>query len=85
MSTAGTPTSIPDFPELLKFESTPEMEASEIYKQIRPEVERIMNAVVVEDFVQSAGFSRYERDKSRTLNLFSDSHLAKGESRKAKG
>jgi len=36
------------FPELLKFESTPEMEASEIYAEIRPEVERIMNAVVVE-------------------------------------
>ena len=36
------------FPELLKFESTPEMEASELYKQIRPEVERVMNAVVVE-------------------------------------
>ncbi len=41
------------FPELLKFESTPEMEASELYKQIRPEVEKILNAVVV----QNAGFS----------------------------
>ena len=37
------------FPELLKFESTAEMEASELYRKIRPEVERIMNAVVVED------------------------------------
>ncbi|MBK6750014.1 MAG: hypothetical protein KA956_11870 [Pyrinomonadaceae bacterium] len=37
------------FPELLKFESTREMEASELYKQIRPEVEQILNAVVVED------------------------------------
>lgn len=36
------------FPELLKFESTPEMEASELYANIRPEVERIMNAVVWE-------------------------------------
>src|SRR5438445_744938 len=36
------------FSELLKFESTPEMEASELYKSIRPELERIMNAVVVE-------------------------------------
>ena len=36
------------FPELLKFDSTPEMEASELYKKIKPEVERIMNAVVVE-------------------------------------
>ena len=37
------------FPELLKFESTAEMEASELYREIRPEVERIMNAVIVED------------------------------------
>ncbi|MGB5013706.1 MAG: endonuclease/exonuclease/phosphatase family protein [Pyrinomonadaceae bacterium] len=37
------------FPELLKFESTREMEASELYKQIRPEVEQILNAVVAED------------------------------------
>ncbi len=36
------------FPALLKFDSTPEMEASELYKQVRTEVERIMNAVVVE-------------------------------------
>lgn len=38
------------FPELLKFESTPEMEASALYQQIRPEVERILNTVVCEDF-----------------------------------
>lgn len=56
------------FSELLKFQSTPETEASELYKKIEPEVERIMNAVVVEDLVQSAGFSPYERDESRTLN-----------------
>ena len=37
------------FPELLKFESTPEMEASQLYAEIRPEVERVMNAVVVEE------------------------------------
>lgn len=55
------------FPELLKFGSTPEMEASEIWKKIRPEVERILKAVLV----QSAGFSPYERDRSRTLNSIS--------------
>ena len=38
------------FPELQKFESTPEMESSALFKEIRPEVERIMNAVVVEHF-----------------------------------
>jgi hypothetical protein len=36
------------FSELLKFESTPEMEASEIYRSVKPDVERIMSAVVVE-------------------------------------
>jgi endonuclease/exonuclease/phosphatase family metal-dependent hydrolase len=36
------------FPELLKFESTREMEASELYEKIKPEVEAILNAVVVE-------------------------------------
>ena len=37
------------FPELLKFESTPEMEASELYREIWLEVERILNAVVYEE------------------------------------
>lgn len=37
------------FPELLKFESTAELEASPIYEKIRPEVERILNTVVRED------------------------------------
>ncbi len=37
------------FPELLKFESTPEMEASELYARIRPEVESVLNAVVVSE------------------------------------
>ncbi|MEP7148960.1 MAG: endonuclease/exonuclease/phosphatase family protein [Acidobacteriota bacterium] len=36
------------FPALLKFESTPEMEASELYARIRPQVEQILNAVVSE-------------------------------------
>ena len=37
------------FPELLKFDSTPEMEASELWKEIRVEAERVLNAVVVEN------------------------------------
>ena len=40
------------FAELLKFESTPEMEASEIYKDIWREVNRIMTSIVVEDFAE---------------------------------
>lgn len=42
------------FSELLKFESTPEMEASYVYKLIKSDVERIMNAVVVGQSEHSA-------------------------------
>ncbi len=45
------------FPELLKFESTPEMEGSEMYTRIRPEVERILNAVVSEPRAVATGLS----------------------------
>ena len=41
------------FPALLKFESTMEMEASALYREIRPEVERILNSVVQEDFAEN--------------------------------
>ncbi|MEP7213151.1 MAG: endonuclease/exonuclease/phosphatase family protein [Acidobacteriota bacterium] len=42
------------FPDLLKFESTEDMEASAIYQTIKPEVDQILNAVVREDFSPSA-------------------------------
>lgn len=42
------------FPELLNFESTREMEASELYREIRGDVERILDAVVVENFAECA-------------------------------
>ncbi len=45
------------FPKLLKFESTPEMEGSELYAEIRPEVERILNAVVSEPRAVATGLS----------------------------
>jgi endonuclease/exonuclease/phosphatase family metal-dependent hydrolase len=38
------------FPELLQFESIEETEKSEVYQRIRNDVERILNAVVVENF-----------------------------------
>jgi endonuclease/exonuclease/phosphatase family metal-dependent hydrolase len=38
------------FPELLRFESTREMEASELYREIRYKVEKILGAVVIENF-----------------------------------
>ncbi len=40
------------FPELLEFHSTREMEASELYRRIRPEVERVLDAVVVEHMAE---------------------------------
>ena len=51
------------FPELLKFESTREMEASELWKEIRSDAETVLNAVVVEEFAETS-----ERDGSPTLN-----------------
>ncbi len=40
------------FPELLKFESTQEMEASDLYPKIQPEVDRILNSIVGEEFTE---------------------------------
>lgn len=37
------------FPELLKFESTKAMEASRVYREIGPHVDRVLNAVVKEE------------------------------------
>jgi endonuclease/exonuclease/phosphatase family metal-dependent hydrolase len=54
------------FPELLKFESTAEMEASDLWNEIRPEAERALNAVVVEEFA-----SEHLRDESLALNTIS--------------
>jgi endonuclease/exonuclease/phosphatase family metal-dependent hydrolase len=41
------------FAELLTFESTPELYASSIWKEIREEAERVLNAVVVEEFADT--------------------------------
>ena len=38
----------PYFPELLKFDSTAELESSPVYQKIREQAERVLNAVVVE-------------------------------------
>lgn len=44
----------PHFPALTKFRSTPELFGSELYAQLRPEIERVMNGVVVEDHTDGA-------------------------------
>lgn len=48
------------FSELLKFESTPEMEASDVYKPIKTDVERIMSAVVSEPPASAGGQLRHD-------------------------
>src|SRR4051812_22666632 len=55
------------FPELLKFESTPEMEASDLYTKIKPEVERLLNAVVVAQ--RSKPNSRTDSVKTLAWNI----------------
>ncbi len=53
------------FPELLKFESTPELEASTRYREIKADVERILNAVVIESFAPPQNpKSRFPNPKS---------------------
>lgn len=42
------------FPELLKFDSIYAAENSELYQKIKPDVERILNAVVQEDFAEKS-------------------------------
>jgi hypothetical protein len=44
------------FPELLKFESFEETERSAVYQKIKPTVERILNAVVQENFAENSKF-----------------------------
>jgi len=52
------------FPELLKFESTPELEASALYTRIKPEVDRILNAIVLFEPHASTGDSVCRPDGS---------------------
>lgn len=61
------------FPELLMFESTREMEDSALYREIRPEVERILNAVVQENFAE-AGVSDAADEDERTAPALPGHH-----------
>ncbi|MEQ1763152.1 MAG: endonuclease/exonuclease/phosphatase family protein [Pyrinomonadaceae bacterium] len=51
-------------PELLKFESTPDLEASELWGKIRDEAESILNAVVVENLSEPGAIATGSRDTS---------------------
>lgn len=52
------------FPELLKFETTAEMESSAVFQKIKPEADRIMNAVVGENFADD---SKYQPSSIRAV------------------
>lgn len=57
------------FPELLRFESIEEVEASSLYPEIKDEVERIMNAVVVEEFSNGHANGSAEHVRALAWNL----------------
>jgi len=48
------------FPELLKFDSIEETQKSDVYRVIKDRVERILNAVVQEDFAPAGGHQNTE-------------------------
>jgi endonuclease/exonuclease/phosphatase family metal-dependent hydrolase len=56
------------FPELLKFDSTKELEKSAVYQEIKPEVERILSAVAQEDFAARA-FEKAETVRALAWNI----------------
>ena len=66
------------FPELLAFESTPELEASDLYRKIKAEVERILNSVVQENLSEpgtaGTGFLKDEGRGMRDENSDSTLH-----------
>lgn len=63
------------FPELLKFESIVEAERSAVYERIRPEVERILNAVVREDLAGPTDAGRDPAVRAAAWNLERGTHL----------
>lgn len=56
------------FPELLKFDSTKELEKSAVYQEIKPDVERILNAVLQENFAPQA-FKKTETVHALAWNI----------------
>ena len=57
------------FPELLKIESTAELEKSAVYQKIKPEVERILNAVVVENFAPAENLEKSKIVRALAWNV----------------
>lgn len=50
-----------NFTELARFRSTPELHRSELYAKLAPEIDRVMNAVVVEEYAEPAQASNAVR------------------------
>lgn len=47
----------PYFSELVRFRSSRQLEKSELFEKLKPQIERILQSVVVENFSPQAGFS----------------------------
>lgn len=80
VSPAQTPAALdhdlePAFPELLEFDSTPRLEKSAAYQKIKPQVERILNAVVLEDFAPAA-FEKSDTVRAAAWNIERGSRFA---------
>jgi endonuclease/exonuclease/phosphatase family metal-dependent hydrolase len=56
------------FPALLEFDSTREVEKSTVYQKIRPTVERILNAVVLENFAPES-FEKKDAVRALAWNI----------------
>ncbi len=63
------------FPELLKYESIEETESAPVYGEIREDVERILNAVVREDYAPESTEASDERVTAIAWNIERGSHL----------
>jgi endonuclease/exonuclease/phosphatase family metal-dependent hydrolase len=57
------------FPALLEFESTRELHASELWWEIRVEAERVLNAVVGENFAETGSNPRSETVRALAWNI----------------
>jgi len=60
----------PYLPELARLSSTRELEASALYHKLRPEIERVLNGIVIENFATPAPHARAGRSiKSTAWNI----------------
>ncbi len=58
----------PHYADLARFDSTKELEASQIYAELRPEIERVMNTVVCENYAEK-NYEKRDSVKAVAWNL----------------